>query len=59
MTVPVMAADPRYEGAAVVGTVAYAVPELGAKAIEIFPPTTTTVPMTGSSAGRFTFYGLE
>ena len=44
---------------ALVGTVAYAVPELGAKAIEIFPPTTTTVPMTGSSAGRFTFYGLE
>jgi predicted TIM-barrel fold metal-dependent hydrolase len=37
MTVPVMTANPLYEGAAVADNVEYAVRELGAKAIKIYP----------------------
>jgi predicted TIM-barrel fold metal-dependent hydrolase len=37
ITVPVMTANPRYEGAAVVDNVEHAVRELGAKAIKIYP----------------------
>jgi uncharacterized protein len=37
LTVPVMTANPRYEGAAVVENVEHAVRELGAKAIKIYP----------------------